>query len=166
MIHAKGWKTSYCSPDPHAFLGCGPSDLPAAMRQQKRWAMGLLEILLSEHSPILATLTGKLQFRQCLGYLWLLIWGLRSIPELCYVALPAYCIITNTSFLPKVMQSSCSFLLHLLLINSSSLVVSCIWSLSLIYWPFLDKPSNVMTTLLHHMYSISTLTKEYLCVVV
>lgn len=113
MIHAKGWKTSYCSPDPHAFLGCGPSDLPSAMRQQKRWAMGLLEILLSEHSPILATLTGKLQFRQCLGYLWLLIWGLRSIPELCYVALPAYCIITNTSFLPKVMQSSCSFLYYI-----------------------------------------------------
>ncbi|KAL9457494.1 hypothetical protein AB3S75_006525 [Citrus x aurantiifolia] len=104
MIHAKGWKTSYCSPDPHAFLGCGPSDLPAAMRQQKRWAMGLLEILFSEHSPILATLTGKLQFRQCLAYLWLLIWGLRSIPELCYVALPAYCIITNTSFLPKVQE--------------------------------------------------------------
>lgn len=113
VIHAKGWKSSYCSPNPHAFLGCGPSDFPVAIRQQKRWAMGLLEILFSEYNPILATITGKLQFRQCLAYLWILIWGLRSIPELCYVALPAYCIITNSSFLPKVMQSSCSVLCYI-----------------------------------------------------
>lgn len=113
VIHSKGWRSGYCLPIPHAFLGCASPSGPAGMRQQKRWATGLLEILFSKRNPILATLIGKLQFRQCLAYLWILTWGLRSIPELCYIALPAYCIITNSTFLPKVrqiMQSSCSFL--------------------------------------------------------
>ncbi|XVF81624.1 hypothetical protein PTKIN_Ptkin15bG0170200 [Pterospermum kingtungense] len=50
----------------------------------------------------MATLTAKLQFRMCLAYLWVLIWGLHSVPELCYVVLPAYCILTHSHFLPKV----------------------------------------------------------------
>ncbi|XP_057955970.1 cellulose synthase-like protein B4 isoform X2 [Malania oleifera] len=101
MIHARGWRSMYCTPNPPAFLGSAPSSGPSAIIQQKRWAMGLLEILLSRNNPLTATLTAKLQFRQCLGYIWILIWGLRSIPELCYAVLPAYCIITNTHFLPK-----------------------------------------------------------------
>ncbi|XP_059452413.1 cellulose synthase-like protein H1 [Corylus avellana] len=101
-IHKKGWKSVFCTPNPPAFLGCAPSGGPAAMTQQKRWVTGLLEILVSKNCPIFAALFEKLQFRQCLAYLWLLYWGLRSIPELCYAALPVYCIITNSSFLPKV----------------------------------------------------------------
>ncbi|KAL9457496.1 hypothetical protein AB3S75_006527 [Citrus x aurantiifolia] len=104
VIHSKGWRSGYCLPIPHAFLGCASPSGPAGMRQQKRWATGLLEILFSKRNPILATLIGKLQFRQCLAYLWILTWGLRSIPELCYIALPAYCIITNSTFLPKVQE--------------------------------------------------------------
>ncbi|KAH9718110.1 cellulose synthase-like protein B4 [Citrus sinensis] len=104
MIHAKGWRSGYCSPDPRAFLGCGAPADPAAMSQQKRWATGFLEILFSKTNPIFACFTSKLQFRQCLAYLWILIWGLRSIPEVCYAALPAYCIITNSSFLPKIQE--------------------------------------------------------------
>jgi len=101
-IHARGWRSVLCTPDPRAFLGCAPRVGPISMTQQKRWATGLLEILMSERNPIIATLTARLQFRQCLAYLWILIWGLRSIPEICYAVLPAYCIITNSSFLPKV----------------------------------------------------------------
>lgn len=105
MIHKRGWRSGYCSPNTPAFLGCAPSCGPASMTQQKRWATGLLEILFSKHNPVFATFSGKLQFRQCFGYLWILIWGLRSIPEVCYVALPAYCIITNSNFFPKVYTS-------------------------------------------------------------
>ncbi|XP_031286056.1 cellulose synthase-like protein B3, partial [Pistacia vera] len=100
-IHEKGWKTGYCSPDPPAFLGCAAPGGPAMMVQQKRWATGLLEIFFSKHNPIIGTLKGKLQFRQSLAYLWLLVWGLRSIFELCYAILPAYCILTDSNFLPK-----------------------------------------------------------------
>lgn len=126
MIHKKGWRSGYCSPDPPAFLGCAPPGGPAAMRQQKRWATGLLEILFSKNNPIFATLTGKLLFRQCLAYLWVLTWGLRSIPELCYTLLPAYCIITNSNFLPKVQATD------KLQISVFSFVFCCIYYSSII----------------------------------
>ena len=102
VIHKKGWRSVLCTPEPPAFLGCAPNSGPSSMTQQKRWATGLLEILFSKNCPIFLTLFEKLQFRQCLAYLWLFSWGLRSIFELCYAALPAYCIITNSHFLPKV----------------------------------------------------------------
>ncbi|TQD79313.1 hypothetical protein C1H46_035150 [Malus baccata] len=101
-IHNKGWNSIFCTPNPPAFLGCAPTAGPDSMTQQKRWATGLLEILLSKNCPIFGTLFGNLQFRMFLFYFWVLSWGLRCIPELCYAALPAYSIITNTHFLPKV----------------------------------------------------------------
>ncbi|XP_034701260.1 cellulose synthase-like protein H1 isoform X2 [Vitis riparia] len=103
-IHARGWKSTDCRPDPPAFLGCAPSGGPAALTQQKRWATGFLEILFSTNSPFIASFTAKLQFRQCLAYVWLISWALRSIPELCYLALPAYCIMAGSHFLPKVQE--------------------------------------------------------------
>ncbi|OMO88928.1 Cellulose synthase [Corchorus olitorius] len=102
MIHKKGWKSTWLMPKPPAFLGCAPSGGPATMTQQKRWATGLLEILVGRNSPIFGFLKGKLQFRMLLVYLWLLSWGLYSVPELLYATLPAYCIIANSQFLPKV----------------------------------------------------------------
>ncbi|KAK3404472.1 hypothetical protein EUGRSUZ_K00778 [Eucalyptus grandis] len=100
-IQTKGWKSVYCSPNPPAFLGCAPSGGPASMTQQKRWATGLLEVLVSKKNPIYGTLFVQLHFRQCLAYLWLLIRALRSIPEFLYALIPAYCIMTNSHFLPK-----------------------------------------------------------------
>lgn len=105
-IHGRGWKSTYCTPTPPAFLGCAPSGGPATMTQQKRWATGLLEVLFTRKSPLILALKGKLQFRQCLAYLWILTWSLRSVPELCYATLPAYCIITGSRFLPKVGEPS------------------------------------------------------------
>ncbi|XP_028122993.1 cellulose synthase-like protein H1 isoform X1 [Camellia sinensis] len=101
-IHGRGWRSAYCSPDPPAFLGCAPSSGPVSLIQKKRWATGLLEIFFSPKSPLILTLKGSLQFRQSLAYMWILLWGLRSLPELCYAILPAYCINTNSRFLPKV----------------------------------------------------------------
>ncbi|KAE9457915.1 hypothetical protein C3L33_10206, partial [Rhododendron williamsianum] len=101
-IHGRGWKSTSCTPTLPGFLGCAPSGGPATMTQHKRWATGLLEILVTRRSPLILTLVGKLQFRQCLAYLWVLLWSLRSVPELCYATLPAYCIISGSRFLPKV----------------------------------------------------------------
>ncbi|XP_027928940.1 cellulose synthase-like protein H1 [Vigna unguiculata] len=100
-IHAKGWRSETCSPELIPFMGCSPQDVINVMSQQKRWTSGLLDILLSKNNPIFLTLFGNLQFRQCLGYLWVITWGLRSVPEICYTLLPAYCIINNSTFLPK-----------------------------------------------------------------
>uniref|UniRef100_A0A2P2JHA2 Cellulose synthase-like protein n=1 Tax=Rhizophora mucronata TaxID=61149 RepID=A0A2P2JHA2_RHIMU len=102
MIHRRGWRSAYCTPDPPAFLGCTPTGGPASMLQQKRWATGMLEILISEKNPIFATLTGKLRLRMCTAYLLVFVWGLCPIPELCYAVLPAYCIISNSYFVPKI----------------------------------------------------------------
>jgi len=116
MIHKKGWKSVYYQPNPPAFLGCAPSSGPNVMTQQKRWATGLLEIILSKNCPIFATLFAKLQLRQCLVYLWIFSWGLRSVFELCYAALPVYCIITNSFFLPKVQEPAFYVLVALFVI--------------------------------------------------
>ncbi|KAE8075652.1 hypothetical protein FH972_014346 [Carpinus fangiana] len=105
-IHKRGWRSVYCEPNPSAFLGCAPSGGPAAMNQQKRWATGSLEILFSKNCPIFATLFAKLQFRQCLAYLWFFLFGLRSVYEICYVALLMYSIITNSHLLPKLLRIS------------------------------------------------------------
>ncbi|CAN6571574.1 unnamed protein product [Malus baccata var. baccata] len=103
-IHARGWKSIICMPEPPGFLGAAPSTTHVTLIQRKRGITGLLEILFSKNCPIFATLYAKLEFRQCLAYLWILIWGLHSIPDLCYALLPAYCLITNSHFLPKVQE--------------------------------------------------------------
>ncbi|GMP53943.1 hypothetical protein CsSME_00019252 [Camellia sinensis var. sinensis] len=101
-IHGRGWKSTFCSPNPPAFHGCAPPGGPATMIQQKRWATGLLEILFTPKNTFILTLNGKLQFRQCLAYTCVILWGLRSIAELCYAAPSAYCLITDSHFMPKV----------------------------------------------------------------
>ncbi|RRT75638.1 hypothetical protein B296_00005757 [Ensete ventricosum] len=101
-IHSMGWRSISLTPEPPAFLGSAPTGGPASLTQHKRWATGLLEILLSRRSPILAVMKEKLMFRQCLGYLFFLVWSPRSVVELCYALLPAYCILADSAFLPKL----------------------------------------------------------------
>ncbi|KAF3620273.1 hypothetical protein FXO38_32456 [Capsicum annuum] len=122
-IHSRGWKSAYCLPDPPAFLGCAPSTGPTSMIQQKRWSTGLFEILFHSKSPIIGTLFGKLQLRQCMAYLHVLLWSMRSIFEVCYAILPAYCLITNSSLLPKINESS-------MLIPTSIFIIYNLYGLS------------------------------------
>lgn len=102
LIQAKGWKSTWCTPSPSGFLGLAPTSGPTSLLQQKRWSTGLLEILFSFKSPIVFAINGKLQFRQCLAYIWILSWALRSIFVVGYAVLPAFCILNNSYFLPKV----------------------------------------------------------------
>lgn len=107
-IQGKGWKSMSCFTNPPSFMGCAPNDAPSSLTQMKRWSSGLLEILFTSKCPILVTINGNLQFRQCLAYMWILTWALMCIPELVYTLLPAYCIITNSHFLPKVIINQLS----------------------------------------------------------
>ncbi|KAJ1381427.1 Protein kinase-like domain superfamily [Sesbania bispinosa] len=100
-MHEKGWRSELCTPNPIAFTGCAPVGGPSSMAQQKRWATGLLEVFFTKHCPIFGTLFGKLSFRQCLAYMWIINWGLWPVAEVCYACLVAYCIITNSNFLPQ-----------------------------------------------------------------
>ncbi|CAA6668374.1 unnamed protein product [Spirodela intermedia] len=83
-IHAKGWRSVTLNPQPPI----------------KRWATGVLENLVGQHSPLLAAVNGKLGRRQCLAYLLLNLWAARSLPELCYALLTPFSVVANTSFLP------------------------------------------------------------------
>ncbi|KAJ1400053.1 Nucleotide-diphospho-sugar transferase [Sesbania bispinosa] len=100
-MQRKGWRSECCTPDPIAFTGCAPGGLLSTMIQQKRWASGLTVVFFGRHSPVMGTLFGKIQFRAGLSYCWLTNWGLRGAFQVCYAALIAYCLITNTNILPK-----------------------------------------------------------------
>jgi len=101
-MQRKGWRSECCTPEPTAFTGCAPGGLLTTMIQQKRWSSGLTVVFFSKHSPVMGTVFGKIQFRAGLSYCWLTNWGLRSVFEVSYAALVAYCIITNTSIFPEV----------------------------------------------------------------
>ncbi|XP_027345546.1 cellulose synthase-like protein H1 isoform X2 [Abrus precatorius] len=102
-IHVKGWRSELCTPNPIAFTGFAPGGGPTSMAQQKRWATGVLEIFFSKHCPIIGTLFHKLTLRECFAYMWITNWGLGPIFEVSYACLIAYCIITNSNFLPQDM---------------------------------------------------------------
>ncbi|XP_068500231.1 cellulose synthase-like protein H1 isoform X2 [Phaseolus vulgaris] len=144
-IHTKGWRSEVCSPDLIAFMGCSPQDIITVMVQQRRWASGLLDILLSNHCPIFGTLFGKLQFRQCLGYLWVTTWGLRCVPEICYSLLPAYCIINNSTFLPKELGQGIPTTLFVIY-NISTVVEYLGTGLSIRTWWNSQRMARITTT--------------------
>ncbi|XP_047067040.1 cellulose synthase-like protein H1 [Lolium rigidum] len=100
-IHAMGWKSALMDTNPPSFLGCAPTGGLASLTQYKRWATGLLEILIGRNSPILGTVFRRLQLRQCLAYMFLYVWPIRALFELCYALLGPFCLLTNQSFLPK-----------------------------------------------------------------
>ncbi|XP_068466417.1 cellulose synthase-like protein B4 isoform X2 [Phaseolus vulgaris] len=107
-IHEKGWRSELCTPNPIAFTGFAPGGGPNAMAQQKRWAIGLLEIFFSKHCPIFGTIFHKLTLRQCLAYMWIInYWGLKPLFEVCYACLLSHSIITNSTFLPMVLPFCC-----------------------------------------------------------
>ncbi|XP_015580966.1 cellulose synthase-like protein B4 [Ricinus communis] len=147
MIHSRGWRSAYCTPEPPAFLGCSPSSGPTLLTQQKRWATGLVEILVCRKSPIVTAITAKLQFRQCLVYLFILTWGLRSIPELCYMLLPAYCIISNSNFLPKFNEPPIYGYIALIIVYSLYTILEYLQTgLSIRAWWNKQKMARVITT--------------------
>ncbi|KAK1264300.1 Cellulose synthase-like protein H1 [Acorus gramineus] len=59
-IQSMGWKSVYLTPDRSAFLGNAPQGGPASLKQLKRWATGLLEVLIGKGSPLIAVATKRL----------------------------------------------------------------------------------------------------------
>jgi len=100
-IHLRGWTSSFISPDPPAFIGSTPTLGLEAIVQQRRWATGAIEVLFNKQSPLMGMFHGKIKFRQRLAYFWALM-CLRSMPELIYCLLPAYCLLHDSALFPKV----------------------------------------------------------------
>ncbi|XP_018509173.1 cellulose synthase-like protein B6 isoform X2 [Brassica rapa] len=128
-IHLRGWSSSYICPDPPAFLGSTPSVGFEAIVQQRRWGTGAIEVLFNKQSPLRGMFSSKIRFRQRLAYLWVLM-CLRSIPELFYCLLPAYCLLRNTALYPK---GPC------LAITVTIVVMHCLYTL----WQFINNGFSV-----------------------
>ncbi|CAH2079069.1 unnamed protein product [Thlaspi arvense] len=99
-IHSRGWTSSYICPDQPAFLGSTPSVGLETIVQQRRWGTAGIEVLFTRHSPLAGMFRRKIRFRQRIGYFWVLM-SLRSIPELFYCFLPAYCLLHSSTIFPK-----------------------------------------------------------------
>ncbi|CAN1178021.1 Cellulose synthase-like protein G3 [Linum perenne] len=51
-LHCEGWRSMFCCPKRSAFLGDAPISLVDMLTQQKRWAIGVLELALLNHVHI------------------------------------------------------------------------------------------------------------------
>ncbi|KAL0560070.1 hypothetical protein IC582_000464 [Cucumis melo] len=147
-IHSKGWKSVLLQPNPPAFLGLAPTGGPDALTQRKRWVTGSLEILVCKTSPLLAFFLTRLTLRQCLAYTYFLTRSLYAIPELVYVILPAYAILTNSHFLPSVQDTAllATFVPIFILYHSLSVCVYLQCGLSVRAWWNNVKMEMISTT--------------------
>ncbi|KAF2532332.1 hypothetical protein F2Q70_00033000 [Brassica cretica] len=100
MLHCEGWRSVFCSPKRAAFCGDVPKSLIDVVSQQKRWAIGLLEISISRYSPLtygvksMGLLVG-------VGYCQYAFWAFWSIPLIVYGVLPQLALLYGVSVFPK-----------------------------------------------------------------
>ncbi|CAA3013906.1 cellulose synthase G3 [Olea europaea subsp. europaea] len=100
-LQCEGWKSIFCDPNRPAFLGDVPISLIDVLNQNKRWAIGLLEVGFSKYSP----LTFGIQAMGILmgqAYAYYAFWAIWSIPITVYAFLPSLTLLNGISIFPKV----------------------------------------------------------------
>ncbi|KAJ9148095.1 hypothetical protein P3X46_030189 [Hevea brasiliensis] len=99
-LHCEGWRSVFCNPERPAFYGEAPISLTDVMNQQRRWVVGLLEMVFSKYSP----LTFGLRHNGLMshGYSQLGFWAIWSIPITIYAFLPQLALLNNLSIFPQV----------------------------------------------------------------
>ncbi|KZV56351.1 hypothetical protein F511_00348 [Dorcoceras hygrometricum] len=100
-IQCKGWKPVYYNPSKSAFLGVAPITLDLALVQHKRWAEGMFQIFFSKYCPFVYG-RGRISLGAQMGYCIYLLWAPVSLPTLCYVIIPALCLLHEVSLFPEV----------------------------------------------------------------
>ncbi|XP_019089369.1 PREDICTED: cellulose synthase-like protein G1 [Camelina sativa] len=101
MLHCEGWRSIFCSPKKAAFYGDSPKCLTDVVGQQKRWAVGLLEMSFSKYSPSVYGFK-SLGLLMGLGYCNSTFRPFWSIPLTVYGLLPQLALIYGVSVFPKV----------------------------------------------------------------
>ncbi|XP_062088075.1 cellulose synthase-like protein E6 isoform X3 [Humulus lupulus] len=101
VIQCRGWRSVYYSPERKAFLGAAPTTLLQTLVQQKRWAEGDLQILLSRYCPLTYGYK-KIPLRLRLSYLVYFLWSLNCFASLYYVIVPSLCLLKGISLFPQV----------------------------------------------------------------
>ena len=118
-LQCDGWRSVFCDPERAAFLGNVPINLVDVLNQNKRWAVGLLEMGLSEYSPITFG-TQSIGLLMGLGYSHNAFWPLSSIPVTVYAFLPQLALLNGVSVFPEVcigIHCSCSCISLSLMLN-------------------------------------------------
>ncbi|XVF51280.1 hypothetical protein PTKIN_Ptkin04bG0172300 [Pterospermum kingtungense] len=111
-LKCEGWRSIFCYPERPAFLGDVPINLLDVLGQNKRWAIGLLEVACSRYSTITFGVKGMGLFMG-LGYSYYAFWAAWSIPVSTYSFLPQLALLNGVSIFPKVSEPW--FLLYMFL---------------------------------------------------
>ncbi|CAN1254515.1 Cellulose synthase-like protein G3 [Linum perenne] len=103
-LHCEGWRSMFCCPKRSAFLGDAPISLVDMLTQQKRWAIGVLEVGFSKYSALTygvknaGLLTG-------LGYCQYSFWPIWAIPLTIYAFLPQLALLNHVHIFPKATEA-------------------------------------------------------------
>ncbi|PWA49409.1 cellulose synthase, nucleotide-diphospho-sugar transferase [Artemisia annua] len=110
--HCRGWKSLFFHPKRPAFLGDLPISLFDALNQNRRWCIGLLEVVFSKYNPLTfgSRFMGPLMG---LAYSHNAFWPIWSIPIFTYSFVPQLALINGVSVFPEVTNTR--FLLYIFL---------------------------------------------------
>ncbi|GJX15149.1 cellulose synthase-like protein G3 [Tanacetum coccineum] len=110
--HCRGWKSLFFHPKRPAFLGDLPISLFDALNQNRRWCIGLLEVVFSKYNPLTfgSRFMGPLMG---LAYAHNAFWPIWSIPIITYSFVPQLALINGVSVFPEVTNTR--FLLYIFL---------------------------------------------------
>ncbi|PON32354.1 Cellulose synthase [Parasponia andersonii] len=111
-LQCKGWKSIFCNPERAAFYGDAPISLIDVLNQNKRWAIGLLEVAFSKYCPLTFG-TCSMGLLMGLGYSHIAFWSIWSIPVTIYAFLPQLALLNGVTIFPKVSEPW--FILYLIL---------------------------------------------------
>uniref|UniRef100_A0A2N9FEB8 Cellulose synthase-like protein G3 n=1 Tax=Fagus sylvatica TaxID=28930 RepID=A0A2N9FEB8_FAGSY len=99
-LKCEGWRSIFCHPDRAAFYGNAPINLIDVLNQNKRWAIGLLEVGFSKYNPITfgSQAMGPLMG---LAYAYSGYWAMWSIPITIYAFIPQLALLNGVTIFPK-----------------------------------------------------------------
>ncbi|XP_077223000.1 putative cellulose synthase A catalytic subunit 2 [UDP-forming] isoform X2 [Tasmannia lanceolata] len=127
-MHARGWRSIYCTPPYPAFRGSAPINLTDRLNQVLRWALGSVEILFSRHCPIWYGYGGRLKFLERIAYINATIYPITSIPLVIYCTLPAICLFTGKFIVPTASDLTSIWLPLIFLLVLAGRVLEMQWS--------------------------------------
>ncbi|KAM6557751.1 hypothetical protein CsatB_004770 [Cannabis sativa] len=112
-VQCEGWKAILCNPVKAAFYGDFPISLVDVLNQQKRWAIGLLEVTFSKYSPFTFG-THFMGLAMGFTYGHYSLWPIWSIPVAIYAFLPQLALLNGLPIFPKISEPL--FILYLFLV--------------------------------------------------
>ncbi|KAF5478064.1 hypothetical protein F2P56_004654 [Juglans regia] len=100
-LHCEGWKSIFCSPKGAAFLGDAPITLVDVLNQQKRWSIGLLDVVFSKFSQVTFGIR-SIGLLMAIAYAQVGFWSFWSIPITMYAFLPQLALLKGISIFPSI----------------------------------------------------------------